>query len=181
MTSRTLPLVALALVAGLGLAGCTGGGEPAPSASSSAPAESPSQTASSPAPTEVETPTETPTSSPTATATATGPQCDTIVTSDQLYGYNPNFAAVDAPGAGAGTTSCAWSAGSKDQTVTLVLARGTASGSGTRIPGYRGTFDAKTGTAAVTLGGYAVTVASPMFGTVDDAIAFLDLVKENVG
>ena len=182
---RILIPAALAVVLAASVAGCTAD-QPAPAPATSATPTSTSTPVPVPTltPTETATPTPTPTSTPTPTAkpTASGPACDAIVTDAKLYDFNANYSPVAGNSAAVpGVTTCAWQADSSESRITLVLGPkgSTASGSGSKVPGYTGTFSVKNGigTAAVTISGHAVSVSSATFSTGDDAALFLDAVN----
>jgi hypothetical protein len=99
------------------------------------------------------------------------------VTAQELYDYDSNYAPESIPEAGGGATICGWSSGSADTEITLTVLPGRAP-SGTGVPGYDGTFSQ--GSANVTIGKWNVTVTSPRFTTVDDALPFLDLVAPDL-
>ena len=120
-----VPLVIVALAT---LSGCVpdGAGTPKPTASTSASA--------TPTPTATATSTPTPSASPTVgTDTPLSMGCDALVTGEQLYDFNPNFAPKPdyAPAAGSlaaeavsrGGVACAWVNLTSGETIEIAAAQ----------------------------------------------------------
>jgi len=120
-----VPLVIVALAT---LSGCVpdGAGTPKPTASNSASA--------TPTPTATATSTPTPSASPTVgTDTPLSMGCDALVTGEQLYDFNPNFAPKPdyAPAAGSlaaeavsrGGVACAWVNLTSGETIEIAAAQ----------------------------------------------------------
>jgi hypothetical protein len=183
--------IATALVVAIGLSGCIQSSIPLPNST-------PTATPSTDVPTA--TPTPTPTSSPTAQPFVE--DCATLLTSDQVYAYNPNYVADPAfrPKAGsisaaiatnAGQT-CGWVNETSGSEIEVAVATPTpsalasaksAASAGTPISaaGEHGFFTVKNGvgSAQFFFGSLWLTVSSSDFAVAADAQALYPTVVQN--
>ncbi len=167
MRTTTL-LITLGTVAALALTGCVPTSKAGPSAQ---PTSSASGTPSAtPTPTDTPTPTPTPTAS-ASPAIATKIPCDTLISAQVMYNFNPNFGhdagftpksgTAAATAAADGGTACNWLNQTSGDTITFAVARPGSSA----LASIRAT--AATGTPASGLGDEAYFSTSGQVGRVD--------------
>jgi hypothetical protein len=184
-------VIVTALVVAIGLSGCIQSHTPLPGSTTAAPPSSATPTTS-----------RTPTPSPSPTAQRFTEDCTILLTSDQVYAYNPNYVADSAfrpkPGSvsaaiatNAGQT-CGWinetsrseiEIGVATPTPSALAAAKLAASSGTPIStdGEHGFFAVKNGvgSAQFFFGSLWLTVSSSDFTVVSDAEAIYPTVVHN--
>lgn len=182
--SGLIALVPLAIVASV-LSGCA-----TPDAS---PTKTPSATPTS---SETSEPSATPTPTPTPTVAPIGFGCDTVLSADDIYAFNPNYGVAPdhSPSTGAiadaaalGGVACAWSNQTSGEVIEVAVAKPSsaeltaraqaAAGSSSAAPiygtppdvdGYFTVVDGA-GEAQVFTKGYWLVARSSAFGEADDA------------
>lgn len=192
----------------LGAAACTAFGTAPASPAGPSGTSAPAQTTASEAPSDSSTPSVTPTRSltPTPTPTPVAIACAKIFTAQQVYDFNPNFAATPKYQPAAGSleskvvaqagVACSWQNESGAGTVQIGVARPAASeltllsgqaaqkyspvptyGNAPAVTGY---FSPTAHAAQVFTRGYWVTVDSPLFQEPGDAEPIVADVLKNL-